>query len=48
MELNYKNYIINYSKQYKNKISLFLNNNFIGDFNFIIEAKNYINKIYNK
>lgn len=44
MELKIKNYIIDYSKNYKNKISLFKNNNFIGDFKFIIEAKNYIIK----
>lgn len=41
---NYKNYIINNSKAYKNKISVFKNNNFIGDFYFIIEVKNLINK----
>jgi len=43
----YKEFIINNSKGYKNKISLFnINNIFIGDFKYIIEVKNYINKNY--
>jgi len=41
----YKNFIIDYSKSFKYKISVFdLNNNFYGDYNFIMEAKNLINK----
>ena len=45
-EVIYKNFIINYSKAYKNKISLFDKyNNFYGYFNYIIGAKNFINKL---
>jgi len=45
-EVFYKNFIINHSKAYKNKISVFdVKNNFYGDFNYIIEAKNYVNKL---
>jgi len=40
---NYKGYQINNSKAYKNKISLFKGTKFIGDFGYIIEAKQYIN-----
>lgn len=43
-EIIYYNYIINYSKNYKNKISLFYNNKFISDFNNIMQAKLYIQK----
>lgn len=43
-EIIYNNFIINYSKAYKNKISVFdLNNNFYGDFYNIISAKFAIN-----
>lgn len=44
-EIIYFNFIINYSKNYKNKISVFYNNKFISDYNYISEAKYYINKI---
>ena len=45
-QIIYKNFIINFSKNYKNKISVFNKNSsdFIGDFYNIITAKNYINK----
>jgi hypothetical protein len=45
-QIIYKNFIINFSKNYKNKISVFNRNSsiFIGDFYNIISAKNYINK----
>ena len=46
-QLLYNNfYIIDYSKSYKNKISLFdINNKFYYDFYNIISAKLYINKL---
>ena len=45
-EVNYNNFIINYSKSYKNKISLFnKKDQFLGDFSTIISAKLYINKL---
>ena len=45
-EVNYKYFIINYSKNYKNKISLFnKKDQFLGDFYNIISAKLYINKL---
>ena len=46
-QLLYNNfYIIDYSKNYKNKISLFdINNKFYCDFYNIISAKLYINKL---
>ena len=45
-EVNYNNFIINYSKNYKNKISLFnKKDQFLGDFYNIISAKLYINKL---
>ena len=40
--------IINYSKNYKNKISLFYNNNFISDFIYISQAELYVLKHLNK
>jgi hypothetical protein len=44
-ELFYNNFIINYSKKYKNKISVFnREEEFCGDYNLIIEVKNLINK----
>ena len=47
-EVNYNNFIINYSKNYKNKISLFnKKDQFLGDFYNIISAKLYINKLNN-
>ena len=45
-QLIYNNfYIIDYSKKLLNKISIFdINNNFYGDYNTIMEAKNLLNK----
>jgi len=38
--IDYKGFIIDYSKNYKNKISIFdVNNNFYGDYYTIIAAK---------
>jgi len=38
--INYKGFIIDYSKNYKGKISVYdLKNNFYGDYYFIIGAK---------
>ena len=38
--IDYKGFIIDYSKNYKNKISIFdINNNFYGDYYTIIAAK---------
>lgn len=43
-ELSYYGYTINYSKNYKNKISLFNEDNFISDFENIMLCKLYIKK----
>ena len=44
--INYKGFIIDYSKNYKNKISIFdSKDHFYGDYYFIIAAKLKINKL---
>jgi len=43
--ITYMDFEINYSKNYKNKISIFKNNKFISDFKNIISAKFYIKNL---